>query len=60
MSTAFHTAMATPHNLGGDIGEQRNLVLDYSEVVEKLKSAVREHKRDIEENSRPLGVVDKL
>ena len=44
-------------NLTDDIGEQRNLVLDYPDIVEELKNAVAEHKRDIKESSRPLGVV---
>jgi arylsulfatase len=46
------------YNLAEDIGEQRNLVLNHPEIVQRLKNAATEHKRDIEENSRPLGVVD--
>ncbi|RKX35915.1 MAG: arylsulfatase [Verrucomicrobia bacterium] len=45
-------------NLADDIGEQRNLVLDYPDIVKKLREAVAEHKKDIKANSRPLGVVD--
>lgn len=45
-------------NLSEDIGEQRNLVLDKEGIVEKLKAVVKEHKLDIKQNSRPLGVVD--
>lgn len=45
-------------NLAEDPGEQRNLVLDYPEIVEELKQRVEKHQRDIEENSRPLGVID--
>lgn len=46
------------YNLSEDIGEQRNLVLDYPEIVEKLKQAVEEHKIEIEQNSRPLGELN--
>ncbi len=45
------------YNLAEDIGEQRNLVLDHPEIVERLKNAAAEHQRDIKENSRPLGMV---
>lgn len=41
-----------------DIAEQRNLALDHPEIVEKLKEAVKEHEKEIEENSRPLGIID--
>lgn len=46
------------YNLKEDVGEQRNLVLDHPEIVKKLRRAVEEHKKEIEENSRPLGVID--
>lgn len=43
------------YNLAEDPGEQRNLVKDYPEIVEKLKKKVKGHKKEMEENSRPLG-----
>ena len=46
------------YNLAEDIGEERNLVLDYPKVVKKLKKAVKKHKKDMKNNSRPLGSVD--
>lgn len=46
------------YNLREDIGEQRNLVLDYPEIVQKLKEAVRNHKEEIEDHSRPLGIIE--
>lgn len=51
----FHQDEAL-YNLKEDIGEQRNLVRDYPEIVKKLKQAVEKHKEEIGENSRPLGV----
>lgn len=47
-------------NLETDPGEQRNLVLDYPEVVKKLKVAVKEHKEEIGKNSRPIGAINKF
>lgn len=46
------------YNLEDDIGEQRNLAFDHPEIVEKLKEAVKNHKKEIEEHSRPLGIID--
>ncbi len=45
------------YNLAEDIGEQRNLVLNNPKMAKKLRNAVMKHKKDIKENSRPLGVV---
>ncbi|WP_350354147.1 hypothetical protein [Fodinibius roseus] len=45
------------YNLEEDIGEQRNLALDHPEIVEKLEEAVKNHKKEIEEHSRPLGAI---
>ncbi|MGM0545401.1 MAG: sulfatase family protein [Bacteroidota bacterium] len=46
------------YNLAEDVGEQRNLAKDYPEIVEKLKNAVKEHKKEIKKNSRPEGSVE--
>lgn len=45
------------YNLKEDVGEQRNLILDHPEIAKKLRQAVREHEKEIERNSRPIGVV---
>lgn len=46
------------YNLSEDVGEQRNLANDYPEIIEKLKNAVKKHKKEIKKNSRPEGSVE--